>query len=300
MLQIGDPDLIRWFVSQVRDSAAEAGRDPHAVQVMAAAPAHVGDLADTRDRTRWFPAMVGNHVVDLVNKYPREDLPEELTTYIRDREGYDYLHHAEVGSDNSTFVSDDIVDRFCLVGSVDQHVGAPAGPCRCGRGPVQPVPHERRRGVAARDLRARDHPGAARRPGRPRLNPVASPRHGAPAHHQGPSSRTTVTEPGAVRDGGVRYLRPPMTRRSLSTGARDPATLGAIWRMPMPSLSLRRRDPWWESDGKAARRARRQRTVVSSLAFVAALAALGAAAFAWSVELGLASMIGVHARLPFG
>jgi probable F420-dependent oxidoreductase len=122
MLQIGDPDLIRWFVSQVRDSAAEAGRDPHAVQVMAAAPAHVGDLADTRDRTRWFPAMVGNHVVDLVNKYPREDLPEELTTYIRDREGYDYLHHAEVGSDNASFVSDDIVDRFSVVGPVDQHI----------------------------------------------------------------------------------------------------------------------------------------------------------------------------------
>jgi probable F420-dependent oxidoreductase len=122
MLQIGDPDLIRWFVSQVRDSAAEAGRDRMAVQVMAAAPAHVGDLADARDRTRWFPALVSNHVVDLVNKYPREDLPEELTTYVRDREGYDYLHHAEVGSDNASFVSDEIVDRFCLVGSVDQHI----------------------------------------------------------------------------------------------------------------------------------------------------------------------------------
>ena len=97
MLQIGDPDLIRWFASQVRASAAEAGRDPNAVQVMAAAPAHVGDLADGRDRTRWFPALVANHVVDLVNKYPREDLPEELTAYVRDREGYDYLHHAEVG-----------------------------------------------------------------------------------------------------------------------------------------------------------------------------------------------------------
>ncbi len=121
MLQIGDPDLIRWFVSQVRASAADAGRDPSSVKVMAAAPAYVGDLADARDRTRWFPAMVANHVVDLVNKYPRQDLPEELTTYIRDREGYDYHHHAEAGSDNAAFVSDDIVDRFCLVGEVEQH-----------------------------------------------------------------------------------------------------------------------------------------------------------------------------------
>ena len=122
MLQIGDPDLVRWFVSQVKASAVEAGRDPDAVQVMAAAPAHVGDLADARDRTRWFPALVSNHVVDLVNKYPREDLPQELTTYVRDREGYDYLHHAEVGSSNASFVTDEIVDRFCLVGPVDRHL----------------------------------------------------------------------------------------------------------------------------------------------------------------------------------
>jgi probable F420-dependent oxidoreductase len=122
MLQIGDPDLIRWFASQVKASAAEAGRDPDSVQVMAAAPAHVGDLADARDRTRWFPALVSNHVVDLVNKYPREDLPPELTSYVRDREGYDYLHHAEVGSSNASFVTDEIVDRFCLVGSPEQHI----------------------------------------------------------------------------------------------------------------------------------------------------------------------------------
>lgn len=122
MLQIADPDLIRWFTSQVHESAVASGRDPKAVAVMAAAPAHVGDLADARDRTRWFPALVGNHVVDLVNKYPREDLPPELTAYIRDREGYDYLHHAEVGSSNASFVTDDIVDRFCIVGPVEQHI----------------------------------------------------------------------------------------------------------------------------------------------------------------------------------
>jgi alkanesulfonate monooxygenase SsuD/methylene tetrahydromethanopterin reductase-like flavin-dependent oxidoreductase (luciferase family) len=121
-LQIGDPDLVRWFVSQVRDAAAGAGREPGAVRVMAAAPAHVGDLADARDRTRWFPALVANHVVDLVNKYPRRDLPEELTTYIREREGYDYRHHAEVGSGNAAFVTDEIVDRFCLVGPVERHI----------------------------------------------------------------------------------------------------------------------------------------------------------------------------------
>ena len=122
MLQIGDPDLIRWFVAQVRASAQEAGRDPGAVRIMAAAPAHVGDLVDGRDRIRWFPALVGNHVVDLVNKYQGGDLPESLTRYVRGRQGYDYLHHAEVGSSNADFVTDDIVDRFGIVGDVDAHV----------------------------------------------------------------------------------------------------------------------------------------------------------------------------------
>ena len=122
ILQLGDPDLIRWLVGQVREAAAAAGRDPAAIRVQAAAPAHVGDIALGRERTRWFPALVSNHVVDLVNKYPREQLPDALTGYIRDRTGYDYLHHAEVGSSNAGFVGDEVTDRFCVLGEVDEVV----------------------------------------------------------------------------------------------------------------------------------------------------------------------------------
>ncbi len=122
ILQLADVDLIRWFVGQLRDDARKAGRDPSALKVMAAAPAHVGELADCRDRVRWFPAMVSNHVVDLVNRYQPGELPPALTGYVRDRTGYDYQHHAEVGSDNGAFVEDETVDRFCVIGSVDDHV----------------------------------------------------------------------------------------------------------------------------------------------------------------------------------
>jgi probable F420-dependent oxidoreductase len=122
ILQLADPDLIRWFVAQVRDAASAAGRDPAAIRVQAAAPAHVGSREEGRERTRWFPALVSNHVVDLVNKYPREELPDSLTGYITDRTGYDYLHHAEVGSSNAGFVGDEVTDRFCVLGSVDDHV----------------------------------------------------------------------------------------------------------------------------------------------------------------------------------
>jgi alkanesulfonate monooxygenase SsuD/methylene tetrahydromethanopterin reductase-like flavin-dependent oxidoreductase (luciferase family) len=120
ILQLGDPDLIRWFAGQVRDAAAAAGREPDSVRIQAAAPLHIGPRELGRERTRWFPALVSNHVVDLVNKYPREQLPESLTGYVQDRTGYDYHHHAEVGSSNAGFVGDEVTDRFCVLGDVSE------------------------------------------------------------------------------------------------------------------------------------------------------------------------------------
>jgi probable F420-dependent oxidoreductase len=122
ILQLADPDLIRWFVGQIREAEAAAGRPAGSVRVQAAAPAHVGSLELCRERTRWFPALVSNHVVDLVTKYPRERLPESLTGYVSDRSGYDYHHHAEVGSANAAFVGDEVTDRFCVLGSVEDHI----------------------------------------------------------------------------------------------------------------------------------------------------------------------------------
>jgi probable F420-dependent oxidoreductase len=122
ILQLADPDLIRLLVSQLREAEASADRAPGSVRVQAAAPAHVGPREIGRERTRWFPALVSNHVVDLVNKYPREQLPEALTGYVTDRIGYDYLHHAEVGSSNAAFVGDEVIDRFCILGEPEEHV----------------------------------------------------------------------------------------------------------------------------------------------------------------------------------
>ncbi len=121
ILQLADPDLIRWFVGQLREAARQAGRDPASIKVMAAAPAHVGERAACRERVRWFPALVANHVVDLVNRYEPSELPPALTGYIRERQGYDYHHHAEVGSSNAAFVEDEVVDRFCVIGPPEAH-----------------------------------------------------------------------------------------------------------------------------------------------------------------------------------
>jgi probable F420-dependent oxidoreductase len=122
ILQIGDPELIGWCVGLLRAGARQAGRSADDITVMAAAPAHVGPRADARERVRWFPALVSNHVVDLVKRYGESGLPAALTAFVGNRAGYDYHHHAEVGSDNAAFVDDESVDRFTVVGSVEEHV----------------------------------------------------------------------------------------------------------------------------------------------------------------------------------
>jgi probable F420-dependent oxidoreductase len=122
ILQFADPDLIEWCVGFVKKGAEAAGRDPKKIEVMAATAVWVSnDLKEARSHVRWFPALVSNHVMDLISKYKPEDLPASLTSYVKNRGGYDYLQHCEVDSKNSKFVSDEVVDRFCLVGPADAH-----------------------------------------------------------------------------------------------------------------------------------------------------------------------------------
>jgi probable F420-dependent oxidoreductase len=122
ILQLADPDLVRWFAGQAKDAAEAAGRPRDSIRVQSAAPLFIGPRDLGRERTRWFPALVSNHVVDLVNRYPRSQLPESLTGYIHDRTGYDYHHHAEVGSSNAGFVGDEVTDRFCVLGDTSEVV----------------------------------------------------------------------------------------------------------------------------------------------------------------------------------
>jgi probable F420-dependent oxidoreductase len=122
ILQFADPALIEWCLGFVREGAKEAGRNPKEIEVMSAAPVWVShDLKAARERVRWFPALVSNHVMDLIRQYKPEDLPPALTSYVQDRGKYDYQHHCEVGSDNADFVSDEVIDRFCLVGPAKAH-----------------------------------------------------------------------------------------------------------------------------------------------------------------------------------
>jgi probable F420-dependent oxidoreductase len=125
ILQLADPDIAAWTIGSVRAAAERAGRDPAAITFCVAAPAYVGDdLAHQRDQTRWFGGMVGNHVVDIVSRYGDNGggVPRALTEYVAARRGYDYTHHGRAGNPHADFVPDEIVDRFCVLGPVENHI----------------------------------------------------------------------------------------------------------------------------------------------------------------------------------
>jgi probable F420-dependent oxidoreductase len=123
IIQLADSDIIQWIMATARAAAAEAGRDPAALKCIVSAPSHISDdLADARDQVRWFPAMVSNHVQDLIDRYGTDGsvVPTVLTDYVQARKFYDYDEHSRVGAKHGEFVTDEICDRFCVIGSTEQ------------------------------------------------------------------------------------------------------------------------------------------------------------------------------------
>jgi probable F420-dependent oxidoreductase len=124
IIQLADPQIIQWIMDTARKAAEEAGRDPSELKCIVGAPSHIGDdIAAARDQVRWFPAMVSNHVMDLIEKYGWEsEIPAALTDFVKARKFYDYKDHSRVGAAHGEFVTDEICDRFTVIGSVDQAI----------------------------------------------------------------------------------------------------------------------------------------------------------------------------------
>src|SRR5947207_217086 len=120
---LADPEIIQWIMATARRAAEEAGRDPSELKCIVGAPAHISDdIADAREQVRWFPAMVSNHIVDLIGRYGADGstVPKALTDYVQAREFYDYNDHSRVGAKHGEFVTDEICDRFCVLGTAEQ------------------------------------------------------------------------------------------------------------------------------------------------------------------------------------
>ena len=122
IIQLADPQIIQWIMDTARASAVEAGRDPSALKCIVGAPSMIGDdIADAREQVRWFPAMVSNHVMDLIERYGFDsEIPDALTEFVKTRKGYDYKDHGRVGAAHGEFVTDEICDRFCVLGNTEQ------------------------------------------------------------------------------------------------------------------------------------------------------------------------------------
>jgi probable F420-dependent oxidoreductase len=125
ILQLADPQVLEWTMTAVKAAASDAGRDPDEVKICVVAPAYVGDdISHQREQLRWFGGMVGNHVADMVKRYGADTskVPQVLSDYIEAREGYDYDHHGKADNPSTDFVPDEIVDRFCVLGTAEQHI----------------------------------------------------------------------------------------------------------------------------------------------------------------------------------
>ena len=122
IIQLADPEIIQWIMATARAAAEEAGRDPAELKCIVCAPSHVGPIEDGREQTRWFPAMVSNHVMDLVERYGADGsvIPTALTDYVQARKFYDYNQHSRVGATHGEFVTDEICDRFSVLGDEAQ------------------------------------------------------------------------------------------------------------------------------------------------------------------------------------
>ncbi|MDP4021997.1 TIGR03842 family LLM class F420-dependent oxidoreductase [Methylobacterium sp. NEAU 140] len=124
VLQIAEPQICKWLAEQCFNAATAAGRDASKFRVMAAAPAYFRTKDEAIEATKWFPAMVGNHVADIVEKYGKDTdrVPRALTAYVEKRRGYDYSKHGQ--SDNAflDFITPDIVESFCVLGQPEDHI----------------------------------------------------------------------------------------------------------------------------------------------------------------------------------
>ena len=122
IIQLADPAIIQWIMATARASAENEGRDPDALECIIGAPSKVSDdIAQAREEVRWFPAMVSNHVMDLIERYGWDsDIPSELTDFVKARKFYDYKDHSRVGAAHGEFVTDEICDRFCVLGTAEQ------------------------------------------------------------------------------------------------------------------------------------------------------------------------------------
>ena len=170
IIQLADPDIIQWIMDDRAQGRRGGGPRPGRAQVhrQRAEPRH----RRPRRRARAGALVPGDGLEprqDLIDRYGTDGstVPKALTDYVQARKFYDYNEHSRVGAKHGEFVTDEICDRFCVIGD-DRAVHGEAARARGDRRrPVQHLPDDARPGGDAPGLRRRHHP-AVRAASRPR------------------------------------------------------------------------------------------------------------------------------------
>lgn len=119
ILQVADPFFIEWCLRHVEAGLEEAGRDPASFKVQVAAPSYPSDdLDEARAQLRWFPALVGNHIADILRHHDPDEIPDYISHYVEARTHYDYREHTRQEAEHYDYVPDEIIDRFTVIGTV--------------------------------------------------------------------------------------------------------------------------------------------------------------------------------------
>ena len=124
ILQIAEPEICQWLANQAVSAGQAIGRDMSNYSVMSAAPAYIGPMDICVEKTKWFPAMVGNHVADIVERYGADtrSVPKSFVSYIEKRRGYDYHKHGQSDNPYLDFITPEIVESFGVLGTPQQHI----------------------------------------------------------------------------------------------------------------------------------------------------------------------------------
>jgi probable F420-dependent oxidoreductase len=118
ILQVADPFFVEWCLRHVEAGLEEEGRDPAAFKVQVAAPSYPSDDRDeARAQLRWFPALVGNHIADILRHHDPDEIPDYISHYVEARTHYDYRQHTRREAEHYDYVPDEIIDRFTVLGT---------------------------------------------------------------------------------------------------------------------------------------------------------------------------------------
>ena len=148
ILQLADPVILRWTVAA---RARAPPRRPAATRTSSRSASPRPPTSATTSTTRassaagsaGWSATTSPTSSGATARAARSRAA--LTDYIRAREGYDYSHHGRAGNPDTEFVPDEIVDRFCVLGTRRRPRRQAARARVARRRPVQHLPDARRR-----------------------------------------------------------------------------------------------------------------------------------------------------------